>query len=98
VVAVHSQNAALTPVGRIVQFKSVIDSAETNYDHALTTGNYIGAFDWSPDGVWLAAPNAATIRIDIINATSGQVLPLSLTYGLPPPTWRPTVSPISSDL
>jgi Tol biopolymer transport system component len=56
----------------------------------VTSNNYLGEFDWSPDGQWLAAANPMTGGIDLINVASGLTLPLAYTnLGLQSPAWQP---------
>jgi len=45
--------------------------------------------DWSPDGAWVVAGRYQNGSIDLINVSSGLVLPLPFTAGLASPTWRP---------
>jgi hypothetical protein len=51
----------------------------------------LGDFDWSPDGQWLVAADAATGRLDLISASLGTILPLPFTAGQSyvSPTWKP---------
>jgi hypothetical protein len=55
----------------------------------LTTTAYHAKFAWSPDGQWIAANNPTTGLIDLINASSGQTIPLPYTTGLAGPAWQP---------
>jgi hypothetical protein len=57
----------------------------------LSSSNYFGDFDWSPDGQWLVAADAATGRLDLISASLGTILPLPFTAGQSyvSPTWKP---------
>ena len=57
----------------------MVGAANTSYN----------SVDWSPDGQWLVAANATTTRLDLINASSGLVLPLDYSTGFTFPTWRP---------
>ncbi len=57
--------------------------------HVLTSSSYQSSFDWSPDGKWLVALNINTGKIDLINATTGETLPLNFTGSQSSPTWMP---------
>lgn len=67
-------------------------------NRVLTQGTYVSSFDWSPDGQWIVATNAATGNIDLISATTGQAIPLSFTTGLSSPSWRPGHTPSTDRL
>ncbi len=45
--------------------------------------------DWSPDGKWVVAQRYSSGPLDLINVSSGLVLPLRFTAGLGSPAWRP---------
>jgi Tol biopolymer transport system component len=45
--------------------------------------------DWSPDGQWIVGRNAFTARIDLINVTTGQIMPLTFTGLVGSPAWQP---------
>jgi len=54
------------------------------------TGTYGPGFDWSPDGVWIAAYGVGGFRIEIVNVQTGLRLPLNfLPLTLVSVTWRP---------
>jgi hypothetical protein len=42
---------------------------------------------WSPDGQWILARGAPSL--ELINVTTGQILPLLWSFNLYEPTWRP---------
>jgi len=44
---------------------------------------------WSPDGQWLVARNTKTQRLDLIEASTGQTLPLGYSERMTFPAWRP---------
>jgi Tol biopolymer transport system component len=67
-----------------------IVNADGTGSHSLTTDTYQGELDWSPDGQWIVAYNVTTGHIDVLNASSGQTLPLTFTSGLSSPSWLPT--------
>jgi Tol biopolymer transport system component len=56
--------------------------------HVLTSTAHVMNFDWSPDGTWLAATNAVSGHIDLINVNSGVTVPLTFTTGLVSPAWQ----------
>jgi WD40 repeat protein len=58
-------------------------------DHAVgrTDAHYPSGIDWSPDGTWLVA--RAEGRLELIHATTGEVLPLGYSEGYDWPAWRP---------
>jgi Tol biopolymer transport system component len=64
--------------------------------HVLTGPSYGWGIDWSPDGQWIVAANESTDRLDLINATTGQVISLPFTTGYAYPTWRPSAGSASN--
>lgn len=44
---------------------------------------------WSPDGKWLVARNTKSQRLDLIEASTGQTLPLGFSERMTFPAWRP---------
>jgi hypothetical protein len=55
----------------------------------LGTAVYNTNIDWSPDGQWVVAHNAATGKIDVLNVASGAAIPLTFTGSEFSPTWKP---------
>jgi hypothetical protein len=45
--------------------------------------------DWSPDDAWVVAGRYQNGSVDLIDVSSGVVLPLPFTTGMASPTWRP---------
>jgi Tol biopolymer transport system component len=56
----------------------------------INTNQYDFDIDWSPDGQWVVGRNATTTLLELVNVTSGLVLPLGYTGALGSPTWQPT--------
>jgi hypothetical protein len=79
--------AYLTPFGCTGPIALI--SPDGSGSHILTTETYHAGFGWSPDGQWIAANNLTTGLIDLINASSGQTIPLLYTQGLASPAWQP---------
>lgn len=50
---------------------------------------YFPEFDWSPDGRYLVAESAITSLLEIIDAATGEALPLPFSRRLETPSWRP---------
>jgi Tol biopolymer transport system component len=56
----------------------------------IVSGNmYDFSIDWSPDEAWLVARNDVTRKIEIVNVSSGMILPLGYTGTVGAPTYRP---------
>ena len=45
------------------------------------------ALDWSPDGQWLLARDS--YALELIQVSSGMILPLGYATGMSDPVWRP---------
>jgi hypothetical protein len=45
--------------------------------------------DWSSDGQWIVARNTARGRVELINASSGVIIPISNTQSINGPSWKP---------
>jgi hypothetical protein len=83
--------AYLTPFGCTGQIALVAPDGSGN--RVLTSAVYHAGFDWSPDGQWIVATNTTTGLFDLINATTGQTIPLPYSTGLASPAWQPGSSP-----
>ncbi len=69
---------------------SVVHSGGTQPRTISPSGVSYGiGIDWSPDGEWVVGGRFQFGTIDLINVSSGLVLPLPFTTGLVSPTWRP---------
>ena len=66
----------------------VMNSDGTN-QRELSATNYGFTVDWSPDAQWIVGAENPSGRIDLVNVSSGLVLPLDFTSGLLGPTWHP---------
>jgi hypothetical protein len=64
-----------------------IVNADGSDQVALSQNLYFWGIDWSPDGKWIAARNATTSYIELINASTGQIVPLSFTGSVGSPSW-----------
>ena len=53
------------------------------------TSDYSLQIDWSADGQWIVARNSRRNRLEIINATSGQAIPLTYSPSYLGPSWKP---------
>lgn len=51
--------------------------------------SYSFGINWSPDGDWIAASAADSGRIELINVTSGETVPVDSTSGFLSPAWEP---------
>ena len=63
---------------------------------AAATNQYGFDIDWSPDGQWTVGRNAFTGRIDLINITTSEVIPLTFTGLVGSPAWQPGSGPSGS--
>jgi hypothetical protein len=95
-VAGHSP--AWSPTGTVIAFLANNDGNRikvVNPDGTgvrtvgVTSGGYTFGIDWSPDGQWIVARNVARNRLDLINATSGETIPLEFARGYVGPSWKP---------
>ncbi|HZS60746.1 MAG TPA: hypothetical protein VFA43_15830, partial [Gemmatimonadaceae bacterium] len=73
--------------GSSCQSTLAVMNADGSNPHALTTDAYQGEVDWSPDGQWIVAQNVSRNRLDLINASSGVIIPLPNTAGMSSPSW-----------
>jgi Tol biopolymer transport system component len=86
-----NQIAFLTPLGCTGNIAVISPTGGTA--HVLSSATYQAGFDWSPDGQWIVAANATTGILNLINATTGQTIPLSYAKALGSPAWQPGSSP-----
>ncbi|MFN2565499.1 MAG: hypothetical protein ABR499_10870 [Gemmatimonadaceae bacterium] len=88
---------AWSPTGAQIAFLSLSDGSGikvmnpdgTGVRPVTTSGAYGFGLDWSPDGQWIVARSTSRDRIELINATSGEVIPLPYTRGYNGPSWKP---------
>ena len=82
-----------SPTGNVIAYTTLSNSlAIVNSDgtgqKTIATGPYSPQFDWSPDGQVIIARNAATTRLELIQVSTGLIIPLGYTGTLNSPTWH----------
>jgi Tol biopolymer transport system component len=56
---------------------------------AGSPNSYAFGIDWSPDSQWIVARNSSRGRLEIINAGTGESVPIPSTQGFNGPSWKP---------
>jgi hypothetical protein len=93
------QTPAWSPTGNLIAFVGSGDGNTIKVMNPDGTGvrtvasanaPYAIGIDWTSDGQWIVARSAGRDRVELINATSGEVIPLSYTRGYTGgASWKP---------
>jgi hypothetical protein len=82
------QTPAWSPTGNLIAFVGSGDGNTIKVMNPDGTGvrtvasaSYALGIDWTSDGQWIVARSAGRDRVELINATSGEIIPLSYTRG-----------------
>jgi len=92
---INGHSPAWSPSGDLIAFVTpaglqVVTPTGTGLRTIGASSNsYDFGIDWSPDGQWVIARNATRNQLELINAQSGAIVPLTFTNGFRGPTWKP---------
>ncbi len=95
---VPGHSPAWSPTGTVIAFLANSDGNRIKVMNpdgtgarvvGATSGGYAVGIDWSPDGQWIIARNSARDRLELINAASGEAIPLPFSRGYQGPSWKP---------
>jgi WD40-like Beta Propeller Repeat len=91
---------AWSPTGTQIAYIGLAEGSSLKLMNADGTGirtivpgsannRYGFGIDWSSDGQWIVARNTARGRVELINASSGEIIPISNTQSISGPSWKP---------
>jgi hypothetical protein len=89
---------AWSPSGSLIAYLALNENSAIKVMNPDGTGprtispagsSYGFGHDWSPDSQWIVARNATRNRLEVLNAITGQAIPLGGTAGFNGPSWKP---------
>lgn len=85
-VAYGAQHPGIQNTGAL---QIVVMAADGSGKRLVTERAYRASFGWSPDARWILAQSYEHERLELIEVTTGRVLPLPFTARLAQPSWKP---------
>jgi hypothetical protein len=91
--SIAGESAAWAPDGDLIAFRTAAGTLALVHSDGsgltqLGTARYLNAIGWSPDGQWVIARNAITLKLDLLSVTSNLVIPVGFTGNLGSPSWH----------
>jgi Tol biopolymer transport system component len=92
-VGVTGNSVAWAPTGNVLAYNAkssqlALVNSDGTGNRVIAPGRYLPSFSWSPDGKYLIAQNFDTLKLDVIDVTTGVALPVGFTGRMSSPSWK----------